>query len=183
MMTPIEAPLNERLVGTWESMGCESAASIMSVSLYVKRRYQFMTATTFQVTADLYADQSCALKFITFDAKGTFTIGAAATTPAGATELNFKLSERGTTAWLPMAKDVLNMITCGGYTNWAVGVRQDVSNEDCQPLTPSVASCMTEYDLAQLTNASTLVLGNRSGSTTAQCTSRPTTIGAPLLKL
>ena len=183
MMTPVEKPLNERMVGTWESMTCESAASFMGVSLYVKRRYQFLTPTTWQVTADLYADQGCAFKFVTFDAKGTFTAGALASTPAGATELNFGLAERGTTAWLPMAKDALNMIKCGGYTNWAVGVRQDVSSAGCDPLTPSVASCMTEYDLAQLTNASTLVLGNRGSSTTAQCTARPTTLGAPLLKL
>lgn len=182
-MTPMEMPLNEKLVGTWESMGCESAGSFMSYSLYVKRRYQFMTSTTWSLTADFFADSSCAFKFATFDAKGSFTIGAQTTTPAGATELNFSVTERGTTAWLSMAKDALNGIQCGGYTNWTVGVRQDVSMKGCNPLIPSVASCMTEYDVAQLTTPTTLVLGDPGNSTTAQCTARPTTSGAPLLKL
>jgi hypothetical protein len=182
MMMQMEPPLNEKLVGTWQSMSCESAGSFMSFTLYVKRTYKFTTSTQFQLNADLFFDQSCAFKLFTVDSKGTFAIGNDVTAVQGAKEADFTASERGATAYLQMAVDVLKMVNCGGTMNWSPGVRQDVSAAGCEPLIPSLTKCPKEFDVALLSDSMTLKLGARPTTPEGLCSGRPTTTGLPLLK-
>jgi hypothetical protein len=182
MMPPPEPPLNEKLVGTWESMGCESAGSFMTLTLYIKRQYKFTSSTEFSIKGDLFFDQSCAFKLFTIDAKGTFAIGSDVSAVQGAKEADFTAQERGATAYLPMAVDVLKMINCGGSMDWMAGVRKDVTVAGCEPLIPKQSSCPKEFDLAHLVDASTLKLGTRPMTPTGLCSGRPTTAGLPLIK-
>jgi hypothetical protein len=153
------------------------------VAEHGQRNYKFTSSTEFQINADLYGDQNCAFKFMTVDAKGAFTIGSDVSALQGAKEIDFAITERGGTAFLPMATMILNMINCGGSMNWMVGVRKDVSAAPgCQPVVPSVSECPKEYDLALLENSSTLKLGTRPMTSAGLCASRPTTAGLPLLK-
>lgn len=183
-MAPMETPLNERLVGTWNSMGCEPAAMIMGYSLYAKRSYKFTTATDWEATVDLFGDQNCTsfLRLLRVDSKGTFKTGNDISAVQGAKEIDFSIAERGATPYVDMARMLLNMINCGGSNMWAVGTRKDISQNGCDPLVPSVSSCMKEFDLAQLTDASTLKLGTRPMTANGICTGRPTTAGLPLVK-
>src|SRR3990167_8367163 len=161
MMPPPEPPLNERVSGTWESQTCEAAGSLMGFSVYVKRKYVF-TTTAWDVKLTLYGDQGCGIQFLGFDAKGGFTVGQDASTPMGAKEAEFTITERGATPYQVlfspmMPKDILNTIMCGGYTNWMAGVRQDISAQGCMGIVPSVASCPKEFELMKL-DAATLQL-------------------------
>jgi hypothetical protein len=182
MMMPVEAPLNEKMVGTWQSMSCENAGSFMSLTLYVKRTYKFTTSTEFQLNADLFLDQSCAFKLFTIDSKGSFAIGPDVTAVQGAKEADFTSRERGATAYLQMAVDALKMLNCGGNMNWMTGVRQDVSTAGCEPLIPSITKCPKEFDVALLSDSMTLKLGTRPMTPEGLCSGRPTSTGLPLIK-
>jgi hypothetical protein len=182
MMPPPDPPFSDKILGTWDSATCETAGTLMGVSVYLKRDYQFTAPAMYQIIADLFIDPNCALKFLTLDAKGTYSTGATTTMPQGGTELNFAVAQRGLTAWATMSRDLLNTIGCGGVMTWAVGVRGDISVAGCQPVAPSVSSCPMEYDVGQLIGPGQLELGARGSAASAVCTARPTMLGAELDK-
>jgi hypothetical protein len=183
-MAPSGPPVNESLVGTWNSESCESAGTLMGFSLYIKRSYVFTSPTEFQVTADLFGDAGCSsfLRLLRIDQNGTFKIGNDVSGVTGAKEADFAVSVRGVTANVSMATTLLNMLMCGGVTNWSVGMRVDISAAGCDPLEPSTSSCPTEHDLVQISNGTELKLGARPASTSSVCTARPTAVGPGLTK-
>lgn len=187
-MAPAAKPLNEQLVGTWNSMSCEPAFTVntgtMMLALYTRRTYNFTSSTEFDLTADLFADQSCSSLFrlLRVDAKGTFTVGNDVSAVSGAKEINFTSTVRGVMPTIDMARQLLNMINCGGSNAWMVNQRQDVASLGCDPLVPSTSSCPKEFDIALLVDASTLKFGTRPMSSNGLCTGRPTTAGLALVK-
>ena len=185
-MAPAGPPVNEELVGTWTSETCEPTVAIPGspTSLYLKRSYVFSSPTEFSITADLYGDAGCTsfLRLLHIDEKGTFTIGNNVSTIQGAQEAEFSVSERGVTAYVSQATQLLNQIMCGGSTNWMVGVRTDVSAAGCEPIAASTSSCPKEHDVVQITNGTELKLGSRPTSITSVCTARPAAVGPALMK-
>ena len=188
---PMEATLNQKLVGTWRSSACElgiMASVTLPTSIYFQREYKF-TETDWTATASIFVDQLCASSVLRSTVKGTYTVGAAASSPAGGTELDFNYAERKVLLLQPLGAQILNGIMCGGMSSWTAGVDVDVSTKGCLPLMPSNIACPKEFDVGKIdgdvkTSGATLTLGTRPMSPDGLCKARPTTFStAPLAKL
>lgn len=177
----MEASLNQKIVGTWNSASCELGIAIPGapVTPYYKRTYKF-TETDWSYAFDVYFDANCALKALTMDAKGTYTIGAMVSAPAGANEMNFNYAERGMTAYLSQATQLLSGLSCGGTSAWTVGMRVDISTNGCGTIVPSNTACPKEFDVISLTGTN-LFLGQRPMSASGLCSTRPTTLATTAL--
>jgi hypothetical protein len=187
-MMPMEASINQKLTGTWRSSACElgiMATAMLPTSIYYQREYKF-TETDWTATASIFVDQFCASAALRSTVKGTYTIGKAASAPAGGTEIDLNFAERRMLLLQPLAAQVLNGIMCGGMSSWTAGVDVDLSTKGCQPLMPSNIDCPKEYDVLKIdgdvkATGATLTLGTRPMSTDGLCKARPTTFSTSAL--
>ena len=174
VMMPMEATLNQKLVGTWRSSACElgiMASVTLPTSIYFQREYKF-TETDWTATASIFVDQLCASSVLRSTVKGT-TVGAAASTPAGGTELDFNYAERKVLLPQPLGRRS-STASCGGMSSWTAGVDVDVSTKGCLPLMPSNIACPKEFDVGKIdgdvkTSGATLTLGTRPMSPDGLC--------------
>ena len=196
MMMMMEAKLNPKLLGTWKSAACElgiMSSATLPVSIYYQREYRF-TETDWSATVSVFIDPLCATTALKTNVKGTYTVGNAATAPAGGTEIDFAFAERRIQLLQPQAALLLNTIMCGGMASWTAGPDVDVSTKGCKPLMPSNIECPKEFDVAKIdvlptfvvTDPSTypkLTLGARPMSADGLCKARPATFSTtPMAK-
>ncbi len=187
MMMPMEATLNQKLTGTWRSSACElgvMASVQLPVSLYFQREYA-LTATDWTATVSIYPDPLCATTALKSIVKGTYTIGAATTTPQGANEIDFAYAERRIQLLQAQGAIALNAIMCGGKIDWKVGDNVDVSSTGCGLLMPSNTACPKEFDIVSVSPATgtptSLLLGARPMTTDGLCKARPTMLSTTTL--
>lgn len=161
---------NQKLAGHWVSGSCESAGS----GSYIKRDFT-LTESTWKLNATVYNDAACTVKFLGLDIAGPYTVVQESTAVAGATEVNYQVTDR---RLIPLSDGAVQLLMQGkcGAGPWAVNQIADIAQTGCAPLGfPSNAQCPGgELDLNQI-DGNNLFFGDRSADL---CKARPTKLGS-----
>lgn len=160
---------NQKLAGRWVSGSCESAGS----GSYIKRDFT-LTESTWKLNATIYNDAACTVKFLGLDIAGPYTVVQESPSVAGATEVNYQVTDR---RLIPLSDGAVQLLMQGkcGAGPWAVNQIADIAQTGCAPLGfPSNAQCPGgELDLNQI-DGNNLFFGDRSADL---CKARPTKLG------
>jgi hypothetical protein len=170
-------PLNDALVGTWRSPGCEASQPEAPVSL--KRVFE-ADYSKWRVEVTFYSGSKCASALFGVAVEGTYSLGAASSAAEAAVEGTFHYSRK--TAWALSEEGASRLAAakCGSGP-WRPGLEQDISATGCLAFLPIAESCLQEFDIVSIANGS-LRFGSRSP---AMCrpAGRPTTLSAnPLVR-
>jgi hypothetical protein len=174
--SPVAANLSEaQLQGTW-SQAC-IGFTLGSESLYTMQSISF-TNSSYTLVGKLYTSSGCASSGYVglVSASGPFTLGADATEPATATDLNLSFTTATLTPESSIAVSLLNFEKVCGISNWAVNVPKTLS-AGC---IPSVAAGAELFTVAQITSGN-LFLGeipSGGGNNGTSAASRIDTLGA-----
>jgi hypothetical protein len=159
---------NQNLAGHWVSGTCESAGS----GSYIKRDIT-LTESTWKVNATIYNDAACTVKFLGIDIAGPYTVVQESTAVAGATEVNYQVTDQDQRL-IPLSDGAVQALMQGkcGAGPWGVNQIADIGLTGCPPLgLSSNAQCPGgELDL-NLIDGNNLFFGDRSADL---CKARPT---------
>jgi hypothetical protein len=174
------------LEGTWE-IACTAGSGLpnqMSANVVLE-----FSDNNYTLKEGSFSDTACATSILSLEEEGTFTIGSAATTPAGATDINYIQSAQtatpnnGEAAVLNTGGSGSSSI-CTGVT-FTDGTATSIAGKTCgggsSAETSNGATILGLFLLTTTATPNTLALGEGSGSEplgTVSPGARPTEVGS-----
>lgn len=167
------AGLAEDVSGSWKSAAVEDLGN----GSFGTRVFTFKKSE-WNLVFTMYADREQKAPLFAFEASGPFTVGAASAAVPGASEAQFRFTQKKLTLLGDdAAAQKLGFASCGLTRGKAV----DISKTGCSFLR-SVADAGEEFDLLKL-EGDKLFLGRRpADGNMGSADRRPKAVGAPLVK-
>ncbi|HJV32912.1 MAG TPA: hypothetical protein VJ694_02690 [Patescibacteria group bacterium] len=144
--------------GHWSSRGCETVRSVVGVSR-LKRDLR-LDESSWRLKVDFYGDADCTKGLFSVETEGPYRLGPKSFEPRDATLIRFDLGKLTLTPDAPEAAAKFDQARCGDG-NWKVGEGQEVTQEGCLGLVPTLDTCPAEYDIVKIQDGA-LYLGDRS---------------------
>jgi hypothetical protein len=174
------APIAERAIGTWDSIGCENIARTGGVSIH-QQRHIVLTSSGYDWQVVYFDDVACTDETLTLDIQGTWSVGSEQPGLGGAFAADFDIAHVNVTPWNATLAAYVMMMNCG-TSDWNATMVQETTSTGCLGIPPTTM-CPTMRTLIEV-NGDQMLLGAPMGNGDVACdpSQRPTTLDTNALR-